>query len=185
MEADLASIEGEDDREWPDERLKLIFTCCHLAIAPSAQVALSLRTLCGLTTAEIARASLWNPNPPPRKTGACAAQDRRGTHSVCGAGGRRRPERLATVLAVIYFVFSEGYAASSNAQLMRVDLCEEAIRLGGLLSELLPEEPEVLGLCALMAFHHARRATRRDSEGTLVPLEEQDRSHWDVAAISG
>lgn len=183
MEADLASIEGEDDREWPDERLKLIFTCCHPAIAPSAQVALSLRTLCGLTTAEIARAFVEPESTTAQKLVRAQRKIAEARIPYAVPVAADLPERLATVLAVIYFVFNEGYAASSSAQLMRVDLCEEAIRLGGLLSELLPEEPEVLGLCALMAFHHARRATRCDSEGTLVPLEEQDRSHWDVAAI--
>jgi RNA polymerase sigma-70 factor (ECF subfamily) len=183
LEADVASAETEGASAWPDERLKLIFTCCHPAIAPSAQVALSLRTLCGLTTAEIARAFVEPEATTAQKLVRAQRKIAEARIPYAVPDAADLPERLATVLAVIYFVFNEGYMASASGQLMRVDLCEEAIRLGALLAELMPDEPEVLGLCALMAFHHARRATRCDNDGALVPLEEQDRAQWDHAAI--
>ncbi|MBL8514213.1 MAG: RNA polymerase sigma factor [Betaproteobacteria bacterium] len=183
LEADIASLESGDAVDWPDERLKLIFTCCHPSLAPSAQVALSLRTLCGLTTAEIARAFVEPEATTAQKLVRAQRKIAEARIPYQVPGPAEWPERLATVLAVIYFVFNEGYTASESAQLMRSDLCEEALRLGALLAELLPEEPEVLGLGALMAFHHARRATRCDAQGALVPLQDQDRARWDHAAI--
>lgn len=191
-EARLASIAAEvadpDELEstsvWPDERLRLIFTCCHPAIAPSAQIALSLKTLCGLTTAEIARAFV-----EPEAT--TAQKIVRAKKKIAAAGipfvvpaAEQIDERLVTVLAVIYFVFNEGYTAAVRDSLLRADLCREALRLGATLNDLLPGKPEVQGLVALMAFHHARRDTRCDSAGHLVPLDLQDRSRWDHAAIA-
>jgi RNA polymerase sigma-70 factor, ECF subfamily len=165
-----------------DDRLRLIFTCCHPALEQAAQVALTLRTLGGLTTAEIAKAFL-----APEATLAQRLvrakrkiRDARIPYVVPAASQLR--ERLAAVQAVIYLVFNEGYSASSGEHLMRRDLCAEAIRLGRLLNELLPGEAENLGLLALMLLHDSRRETRV-REGRLVTLEEQDRSRWDRARI--
>jgi RNA polymerase sigma-70 factor (ECF subfamily) len=165
-----------------DDRLRLIFTCCHPALEQAAQVALTLRTLGGLTTAEIAKAFL-----APEATLAQRLvrakrkiRDARIPYVVPAAGQLR--ERLAAVQAVIYLVFNEGYSASSGEHLVRRDLCAEAIRLGRLLNELLPAEVENLGLLALMLLHDSRRETRVH-EGRLVTLEEQDRSRWDQARI--
>jgi RNA polymerase sigma-70 factor (ECF subfamily) len=169
----------EDDVETsiPDERLALIFTCCHPALALDAQVALTLRLLGGLTTDEIARAFL---------TGEPTMAQRlvRAKRKIRAAGIPFRvppdhllPDRLAAVLAVVYLVFNEGYTR------VRCELCAEAIRLGRMLAALMPDEPEALGLLALMLLHNSRRATRVDAAGALVLLEDQDRSRWDTAAI--
>ncbi|MBL8521519.1 MAG: hypothetical protein JNK75_12755 [Betaproteobacteria bacterium] len=185
LECGVAELDvAGGDAHWPDERLKLIFTCCHPALAPAAQVALSLRTLCGLTTAEIARAFVEPEATTAQKLVRAQRKIAAARIPYAVPGAETLQERLATVLAVIYFVFNEGYAASASPALMRVDLCEEAIRLGDLLAELMPGEPEVLGLQALMAFHHARRATRSSPEGELVTLEAQDRARWDAGAIA-
>jgi RNA polymerase sigma-70 factor, ECF subfamily len=168
----------------PLDTLRLLFTCCHPALAPEAQVALTLRTICGLTTEEIARAFLV---PVP----TLAQRLVRAKAKIKGAripyevpGDDELAERLDTVLAVVYLVFNEGYAASFGAELVRADLCVEAIRLGRLLVELLPAEREPKGLLALMLLHDARRATRTDAEGAIVLLEDQDRSRWDGAKIA-
>ncbi len=165
-----------------DDQLRLIFTCCHPALSLEAQVALTLRTLCGLTTSEIARAFLQ-----PEAT--MAQRLVRAKRKIASAGipyevpaAELLGERVEGVLAVVYLVFNEGYAASSGRELIRGDLCAEAIRLGRLLAELMPQA-EVLGLCALMLLHHCRRDARVDAEGDLVLLEDQDRSRWDRAAI--
>jgi len=178
IDVDSAAHSGVDD-----DRLRLVFTCCHPAIAPPAQMALALRTLCGLTTREIARAFL--------ETEATTAQRLvRAQRKIKDAGvpyevpsRERLPERLATVLGVVYLVFNEGYATTEEEGLVRPDLCVEAIRLGRLLVALMPGEPEARGLLALMLLHDARRATRLGRDGALVPLEEQDRTRWHREAI--
>jgi len=185
----LSSPESDPDAATADEsgvadnRLRLLFTCCHPALALDAQVALTLRTLAGLTTAEIARAFLV---PEP----TMAQRLVRAKHKIRNAGIPYRvppahllSERTVAVLAVVYLLFNEGYSSSSGADLVRVDLCNEALRLGETLTALMPDEPEALGLLALMLMHDARRAGRTDDVGDLVPLEEQDRSRWDRARI--
>ena len=166
-----------------DDRLRLIFTCCHPALSPEARVALTLRTLGGLTTPEIARAFLV---PEP----TLAQRLVRAQKKIRDAGIPYRvppahllPERLASVLAVLYLVFNEGYAATSDESLIRRELCEEAIRLTRLMLELMPDEPEVAGLLALMLLHDARRDARLDAAGDLVLLEDQDRGRWDRVRI--
>jgi RNA polymerase sigma-70 factor (ECF subfamily) len=175
---------NEDESAVHDERLRLIFTCCHPALSLAAQVALTLRLLGGLTTAEIARAFLL---PEP----TVAQRIVRAKTKIRDAGIPYKlpehtdlPVRLRAVLAVTYLIFNEGYTASTGAQLMRADLCSEAVRLMRVLSELLPNEPEVAGLLALMLLTDARRSTRVGPHGELVPLAEQDRAHWDAALVS-
>jgi RNA polymerase sigma-70 factor (ECF subfamily) len=166
-----------------DDRLRLIFTCCHPALALDARVALTLRTLAGLTTAEIARAFVV-----PEAT--MAQRLVRAKRKISNAGIPYRvppdhllPERMSAVLAVLYLLFNEGYTASAGADLVRVGLCAEAIRLARTLARLMPDEPEALGLLALLLLHDARRAARVDVAGDLVPLDEQDRTRWDRPAI--
>ena len=172
-----------DDEGLEDDRLRLIFTCCHPALAPEAQVALTLREVCGLTTEEIARAFLV-PAPTVAQRIVRAKgkiRDARIPYEVPGRG--ELAERLESVLRVIYLVFNEGYLASSGEALTRHELSIEAIRLAKLLVELLPE-PEAVGLLALMMLHESRRAARVSSAGDLVLLEDQDRSLWDRAQIA-
>jgi RNA polymerase sigma-70 factor (ECF subfamily) len=181
--ADGASPADEDDPSVADDRLRLIFTCCHPALAPDAQIALTLREVCGLTTEEIAQAFL-TPVPTLAQRIVRAKGKIRDAHipyEVPASG--ELPERLETVLRVIYLVFNEGYAASSGAELMRLDLASEAIRLGRLLVEMLPET-EAIGLLALMLLHDSRRAARASAAGELIVLEEQDRSLWNRAQIA-
>jgi RNA polymerase sigma-70 factor, ECF subfamily len=177
------SPEPAADGSVPDERLRLIFTCCHPALAMEARVALTLRTLTGLSTAEIARAFLV-----PEAT--MAKRLVRAKHKIANARIPYRvppasalPERVPGVLAVLYLVFNEGYGASAGDDLTRRDLCDLAIALAQVLGELLPAEPEAKGLLALMLFHRARLAARVDDRGELVTLEDQDRARWDQAQI--
>ena len=168
---------------YPDERLRLIFTCCHPALSAEAQVGLTLRTLGGLETGEIARAFLLPEATLAQRLVRAKKKIRVANIPYEVPAPSHQRERLDAVLRVVYLIFNEGYQASAG-ELMRADLCEEAIRLGELLVELMPDEPEVRGLCALMLFHHSRRDTRLDAEGDLVVLEEQERSRWDRASIA-
>jgi RNA polymerase sigma-70 factor (ECF subfamily) len=160
----------------PDERLELIFACCHPALAMEAQVALTLRALGGLETDEIARALLVAPETMKRRLSRAKAKIRDAGIPFSVPGEHLLPDRLAAVLAVVYLIFNEGYSG-------REELAAEAIRLGGVLAELMPDEPEVHGLLALMLCHHARRAARF-AGGELVLLADQDRSLWDAAQIA-
>src|SRR5688500_11270031 len=171
-----------DDEHVEDDRLRLIFTCCHPALAADAQVALTLREVCGLTTEEIARPFLTPAPTLAQRIVRAKAKIRDARIPYQVPARPDLPERLDTVLHVIYLVFNEGYSASSGTALTRHDLSAEAIRLGRLLVELLPE-PEATGLLALMLLHDARRAARTSVAGELILLEEQDRSRWDRAQI--
>lgn len=179
---DAAVDTAQDDESVADDRLRLIFTCCHPALAADAQVALTLREVCGLTTEEIAAAFLTPPSTLAQRIVRAKAKIRDARIPYEVPAPADLPERLESVLRVIYLVFNEGYAASSGSALIRHDLASEAIRLGRLLVELLPE-PEATGLLALMLLHDARRTARTSPDGELVLLEAQDRSRWNRAQI--
>ncbi len=180
LEAESEMPEYDDGVE--DDRLRLIFTCCHPALSPDAQIALTLREVCGLTTEEVAHAFLTPPSTLAQRI-VRAKSKIRDAHIPYEIPSRANlPERLDSVLHVIYLVFNEGYLASSGESLTRADLSAEAVRLGRLLVELLPE-PEAMGLLALMLLHEARRASRTTPSGEMILLEYQDRSLWDRAQI--
>ena len=173
----------EDAVEYPDDRLRLIFTCCHPSLSREAQVALTLRTLGGLTTTEIAHAFLLPEATLAQRLVRAKQKIRLARIPYEIPSVDRIADRLSAVQAVIYLIFNEGYAASAGRNLIRNDLCAEAIRLGRVLCELLPDEPENLGLLALMLLQDSRREARVNSKGELVTLEEQDRSRWDAREI--
>jgi RNA polymerase sigma-70 factor, ECF subfamily len=172
-----------DDESIEDDRLRLIFTCCHPALAPEARVALTLREVCGLTTEEIGRAFLTVPSTLAQRIVRAKAKIREAGIPYQVPSPAELPDRLETVLQVIYLVFNEGYFASSGQSITRNDLSGEAIRLGRLLAELLPE-PEVLGLLALMLLQESRRVARTTLTGDLILLEDQDRSLWNPDQIA-
>jgi RNA polymerase sigma-70 factor (ECF subfamily) len=174
---------GQDGEDIEDDRLRLIFTCCHPALPPDARVALTLREVCGLTTEAIAHAFLTSPPTLAQRIVRAKAKIRDARIPYQVPSREALPERLDTVLQVIYLVFNEGYSASSGESLTRPDLSGEAIRLGRLLVELLPE-PEAVGLLALMLLHESRRAARTSPEGDLILLEDQDRSLWNREQIA-
>ena len=167
-----------------DEPLRLIFTCCHPALAPAAQVALTLRLLGGLTTAEIARAFLVSESTMSQRIARAKRKIRDARIPYRVPTASELSARLGGVLAVLFLIFNEGYASTAGPRLVRPQLCDEAIRLARLLAELMPGEPEVLGLLALMLLADSRRATRVSPEGALVPLAGQDRSRWDKLRIA-
>jgi RNA polymerase sigma-70 factor (ECF subfamily) len=167
-----------------DDRLRLMFTCCHPALALESRVALTLRTLAGLATAEIARAFLVPEQTMSKRLVRAKQKIRQAGIPYRVPPAHLLPERTGAVLAVLYLLFNEGYSATSGADLIRQGLCGEAVRLARLLADLMPGEPEVRGLVALLLLHHARRATRVDDAGDLVTLEHQDRTRWDRREIA-
>lgn len=182
MESRVDEAGGEDD-EIEDDRLRLIFTCCHPALPPEAQIALTLREVCGLTTEEIARAFLVTPATLAQRIVRAKARIRETPIPYAVPGPQEMPERLSAVLHVVYLVFNEGYSAAAGTEVTRAELTGEAIRLGRLLAELQPE-PEASGLLALMLLQESRRAARTSATGGLILLENQDRALWNRVQIA-
>ena len=174
---------GDDPSGVDDDRLGLMFTCCHPALSLDAQVALTLRTLAGLTTLEIAHAFLVSEATMAQRLVRAKRKIRHAGIPFRVPPAHLLPERTAAVLAVLYLLFNEGYSASGGSELVRAGLCVEAVRLARTLTELMPDEPEALGLLSLLLLHESRRMARVDGNGDLVPLEQQDRSRWDRQAI--
>ncbi|HXQ62160.1 MAG TPA: DUF6596 domain-containing protein [Acidimicrobiales bacterium] len=175
---------GDSPGPISDDRLRLIFTCCHPALSLDAQVALTLRSLGGLTTGEVARAFLVAEATLAQRIVRAKRKIRDAAIPYRIPSLDEFPERLGAVLAVVYLIFNAGYLASSGAELVRVDLCDEGVRLAGLVVELLPEEPEPLGLAALLLFQDSRRDARSDDRGRPLTLEEQDRGRWDAGQVA-
>jgi RNA polymerase sigma-70 factor (ECF subfamily) len=188
LETDEAALAAAAEVDWDaadfgDDRLRLMFTCCHPALNLEAQVALTLRTVCGITTEEVARAFLVAEDTMAQRLVRAQRKIRDAGIPYETPAPDQLDERIDGVLAVIYLVFTEGYAVTRGADVVRADLCEEAIRLARLLDALLPERGAILGLLALMRLHHARHRARANEAGDLVLLDEQDRTLWDRAAI--
>lgn len=180
----VTAVPSIDDDDIPDERLRLVFLCCHPALSEEARVALTLHTTCGLTTAAIARLFLC---PEPTVAQRIVRAKRKIAASRIPyevPAPEAMDERVAGVLSVVYLLFTEGYASTEGESVVRAELCDEALRLGRVLRHLMPRQAEVLGLCALMTLHDARRAARTDAAGDILALDEQDRSLWDRAAIA-
>ncbi|WP_420881692.1 RNA polymerase sigma factor [Rhodococcus sp. (in: high G+C Gram-positive bacteria)] len=167
-----------------DDQLRLIFTCCHPALSAESQVALTLRLVCGLGTAEIARAFLQSESTVGQRLSRAKSKIRNAGIPLRLPSDEQFPERLSAVLACVYLVFTEGYSATSGDSAVRAELCDEALRLGRLLCDLVPGEPEVWALSALMCLQDSRRGTRLDATGRAVPLDEQNRAKWDREQIS-
>jgi RNA polymerase sigma-70 factor (ECF subfamily) len=184
MAEDVVLEDSSEDDAVPDDRLRLMFTCCHPALAMEARVALTLRTLAGLTTAEIARAFLVPEQTMQKRIVRAKQKIRNAAIPYRVPPAQLLPERTPAVLAVLYLLFNEGYTATAGADLVRRNLTAEAIRLTQVLTHLMPDEPEASGLLALMLLHDARRPARQDDTGHLIPLEEQDRSHWNTTTVA-